>query len=236
MHYYFITGTSRGIGAALVNYLATQPNTQVYGYARSYGPTAANYTHTQLNLADSDALASFEFAKLNGASKITLINNAGLIGSIARVGVLDAKAAIDCINVNLTAPLLLCNAFLKAYAAQGVPLTICNISSGAARNPYDAWASYCSTKAGLDMLTQVIAKEQHILGNTHISCVALAPGIIDTFMQDQIRLTNPTEFSLHQNFVDYYQQGKLESPAVVAEKIVAYLTNANLPVIADLRQ
>ena len=64
---------------------------------------------------------------------------------------------------------------------------ILNISSGAGRNPYEGWGAYCTTKAGLDHFSRVVAMEQ---ANEQypVEIVSIAPGIIDTDMQATIRI------------------------------------------------
>ena len=65
------------------------------------------------------------------------------------------------IQVNLTAPLIISSLFIKLSKGWDCKKQIFNISSGAAITPYESWAMYCSTKAGLDMMTRVISKEQN---------------------------------------------------------------------------
>ncbi len=56
--------------------------------------------------------------------------------------------------------MLLSSAFIKHTKDWNVDKRIINISSGAAQNPYFGWAAYCTTKAGVNMLTKCIALEE----------------------------------------------------------------------------
>ena len=68
----------------------------------------------------------------------------------------------------------------------GVARRVVNISSGAASSPYAGWSVYCASKAGLDHFTRCVGLEQR--GQAFpVTCIALAPGVIDTGMQEVIR-------------------------------------------------
>lgn len=237
MKIYYITGTSRGIGKALAEYILTLPDTKVIGIARTQTIEHANYKHVDFDLANPSFTANFYFEKHEGATEISLVNNSGVIGDIARFGNIDTNKMVECMQVNLIAPFILCNNFIKAYQNLDIPLTILNISSGAGRNPVDAWGAYCTSKAGLDMLSRVLATEQKVLGRNNVRCIALAPGIIDTQMQDAIRASKPTEFSRHADFVAMKAEGKLSTPETVAQQIVALLDSPpSNEVLVDLRE
>lgn len=236
MKVYYITGTSRGIGKALAEHILSLPDTKVIGLSRNHTIEHANYKHVDIDLANASFTANFYFEEHPEATEITLVNNSGLIGDIARFGAIENSRMIDCVNVNLVAPFILSNSFIKTYGNRTIPLTILNISSGAGRNPVDAWGAYCTTKAGLDMMSRVIAKEQEVLGRSNIRCISLAPGIIDTQMQDAIRATNPANFSRHADFVAFKEEGKLLQTTDVAAQIVSALNKlGNDKVLADLR-
>ena len=52
-----------------------------------------------------------------------------------------------------------------------------------------------------------------------------APGVVDTQMQKQIRSTDPQDFKLVQNFVDYKKNNELFSPKYVADKLLNVIQN-----------
>jgi benzil reductase ((S)-benzoin forming) len=227
MHYYFITGASRGLGKALAEELLVDSRTVVWGVSRHATIQHPRYHHFVLDLADIGAVeASFSqlFQLFPDAQQLTLINNAGILGNIGYVGQSDAAASLaEVYHVNVLAPALLLSAFLTAYAQRKTPLKVLNISSGAARRPLDGWAAYCSSKAAIDMLTQTVAAEQALLGNEHIRLHALSPGVFDTEMQAQIRATDVASFSQVQQFRELYTTGDLPTAEYVAQKIVSFL-------------
>jgi benzil reductase ((S)-benzoin forming) len=237
MKVYYITGTSRGIGKALAEHILSLPDTKVIGLARNHTIQHANYKHVDIDLSNTSYTANFYFEQHAEATEIVLVNNSGVIGDIARFGDIDNEKIVEAMHVNLIAPFVLSNNFVKAYSALTIPLTILNISSGAGRNPVDAWGAYCTSKAGVDMFSRVLSLEQEILGRKNLRCLSLAPGIIDTVMQDSIRAANPEDFSRHAEFVALKEEGKLVTPETLAPLIVQALRKSSFDkVTVDLRE
>ncbi len=141
------------------------------------------------------------------------------------------------IAVNLTAPMILSNAFISVLKNfQGVK-RIVNISSGAGRNAYEGWGTYCTTKAGLDHFSRVVALEQENAAYP-VDIVSIAPGIIDTGMQETIRGSKEEAFPLLDRFIDYKEKGLLSSAEQTAGKLIAFMENEDFKTvgpIADLR-
>ena len=101
------------------------------------------------------------------------------------------------------------------------------MSSGAAFYPYSGWSIYCSSKAGLDMFTKVAGLEQ--TSEEHrLTIFALAPGIIETGMQESIRETDLALFPDRDKFISLHEEGKLAQPQDVAEIILSTLFNNSL--------
>lgn len=217
MTHYFITGTSSGIGKALTELILEKEEAFVTGFSRRNSIHHSRYRHIHLDLADVSAVGQFSFPVLDKCQKVVLVNNAGFIGDIKRQGRADGKAIVDAYTVNLISPALLTNSFLAQYGEHPATKVILNVSSGAGKRPIDAWAPYCSSKAGLDLLSLTTAEEQSFLQNkTHI--YSIAPGIVDTEMQGVIRDSNPTDFKNHADFVSFKENNELVSSEEVAQK------------------
>jgi benzil reductase ((S)-benzoin forming) len=86
---------------------------------------------------------------------------------------------------------------------------------------------YCSTKAGLDMLTKVVAKEQKKIKNG-VKITSVYPGVVDTDMQEEVRNTSKENFKSVQRFIDFYEKGALATPKQVAEQIYELDMNGKL--------
>jgi benzil reductase ((S)-benzoin forming) len=69
------------------------------------------------------------------------------------------------------------------------------------------------------MLMKCIVEEQKNKENP-ISAFAIAPGVVDTNMQLQIRSTDIQDFEFKPKFIDLYEEGKLYKPEDVAERII----------------
>ena len=222
MRYLFITGTSRGIGRAIAEAAAAQGDFLVHGYARGKGPEHANYRHHRVDLGDTAELALLQFPMLDeGADQIVLVNNAGTLGPLEQTGRLDPDAIDAAVRINLTAPMLLSNAFVKRFRDYPAPKLIIHVTSGAAQSPYDGWSVYCATKAGLDMLTRVQNEEFIRDKRTHPFMVrAVAPGVVETGMQADIRASTVSQFSRKGKFVALHESGALSHPQAVGKAYV----------------
>lgn len=212
------TGVSRGFGKAIAElYLAT--GEQVVGIGRSANIQHPNFRFLSCDLSDLNAINSLDLELPE--APITLINNAGIIGEICRLSdkvVPDIDAVM---KVNVSAPTLLMQ---KVYAqvSDKNSFTLVNISSGAANRAIPSWAAYCASKAALNMITETFALEEREKGNSpHV--YAVAPGVIDTEMQAQIRATDHTDFSAVANFQRMKKEGELFSPQDAAKRLIFLL-------------
>jgi benzil reductase ((S)-benzoin forming) len=232
VNYYYITGTSRGIGKAFADHLLANPANFVIGISRQKTIEHPNYRHFYLDLTDANAISDFKFELHANVQKVYLINNAGALGFIKPIGKLSADTIIKNYTLNLIAPCVLTNAFMECYAATDAEKVILNISSGAGKNPIDGWAVYCSSKAGLDMFSRVVDAEQKIraqipLENIHkgFRIFSIAPGVVNTEMQQGIRAAEKQDFSRVEDFINYKVNDQLSEPAVVSKKYIKLLEN-----------
>ncbi|MEM9673653.1 MAG: SDR family NAD(P)-dependent oxidoreductase [Cyclobacteriaceae bacterium] len=227
MNYYFITGTSRGIGQALAERALQVENAQVIGFSRQQSIDHERYTHHNIDLAqvsDLGKLIDPVFTQLTDAKRIVLINNAGTLGDVKYFGSIADEKIDQLFSLNITAPAILMNHFIRAYEAEEAERIIINISSGVSQYPVDGWSGYCASKAALDMLSEVAALELEKQNVENFRVYSVAPGIVDTQMQTDIRETDEQNFSRLQKFKDYKANGALDNPQQTAEKYF-YLIN-----------
>ncbi|MBK0401987.1 SDR family NAD(P)-dependent oxidoreductase [Adhaeribacter sp. BT258] len=227
MKYYIITGTGKGIGNALAEELLKEKDTSVIGISRHQTIVHPQYQHQNLDLSDTQNLIARLpeiFPDLKDAEELALVNNAGVLGEIGYVGEKQPEDFGYIFSVNITVPAILMNAFLEQYSALNVPKVVLNISSGAGKYPMDGWAGYCASKAALDLFSQTVQLEQD-LRKTGVKVFSLAPGIVDTQMQSQIRSADEAQFSLLDKFQDYKSSGSLASPETVGKKLKKLLQN-----------
>ncbi|KAA0911225.1 SDR family oxidoreductase [Pusillimonas sp. ANT_WB101] len=225
-----VTGASRGLGHALARGLL-QPGTQLVTVSRSHDEALAqqaaqagcNVQQIQSDLANpaaAERLAAQIVANLPaGAQRYLLINNAGTVGPISQTDQLsDAAAITAAFSLNVTSVMLLTTAFLQTVKPLGADCRILNISSGAGRNPTAGWGVYCATKAALDHYTRVLHAEEH-----GVRIVSLAPGVIDTGMQQTIRSSDVHDFPNVARFTQLHDEGRLTSPDETAARILRYI-------------
>jgi meso-butanediol dehydrogenase/(S,S)-butanediol dehydrogenase/diacetyl reductase len=115
-----------------------------------------------------------------GGKLNVLVNNAA-INHPAPIDELDPKLWREVIGVNLTGPFLLMKAVIPLMIKEGGG-SIINIASLGGLRCLPSYPAYCSTKAGLIMLTQQAALEY---GRNNIRCNAVCPGGVKTDMTEK---------------------------------------------------
>lgn len=235
---FYITGTSSGIGKAITEKALQIDDSIVYGFSRTNGIQNPKYHHTSIDLAKIEDVKNIDLIVHPDAYKVILINNSGTIGDIKPVGKLSNDSIENLFNINTISPSIIANKFIEAYQKVNTSLVIINISSGAARHPIESWATYCASKAAIDMLSQVIQAENGYDLKGKLRVFSIAPGIVNTNMQKMVRESNPKDFPHHEKFVGYYTKGQLVSTDSVATKIFEIIDKPerHQNVLIDVRQ
>lgn len=211
----YITGCSKGLGKAFAKVCLDRGDT-VIGIGRE-----ATIQHKRFQFQQADLRSAQEINALDlsiTGKTVMLINNAGIIGSIKRSVTLNDDTDEEVMAVNYLAPVKLCRKLIQEQPT-GVNLIIVNISSGAARRSIPGWAAYCSSKAALDRFSETLHLEMQEMGRT-VQVLSLAPGIVDTEMQEQIRSAEPNQFSSLETFRSYFETNQLQTPDATATTIL----------------
>ncbi len=238
MKHYFITGTSRGIGKALAETLLEDDNIKVTGISRTDSIKHPNYNHIITDLSNLSDTESIFFPDLHDAEEIILINNSGVMSEIFRLGKLKNTSIVNDYHVNIVSPSILMNNFIKKYQNYSNKRSILNVSSGAGRHAVDAWTVYCASKSALDMISETIALEQSFQPQEkQIKIHSVAPGVIDTNMQDQIREVSAEDFSNVEKFINLKNNNDLSSPEETASLLLKIIDQKDQSedVISDVR-
>ena len=252
-HLTIITGASRGLGLALAQQCCT-PNALLLCISRTANPLldacaaqhASTLTQWPADLGEAAPIATRLQAWLaqcepTSLASATLINNAGILSALQPLRgatVANRNDLAQVLRVSLEAPLLLSAAFLAATAHwHGVPRKILNISSGLGRRAMASSAAYCAAKAGMDHFSRCLALEEALQHHGAKVC-SLAPGVIDTDMQLQLRSAIPQDFPDQPGFASLSAQGQLSSPQQTAMRVLAYLARDDFgkDAVADIRQ
>jgi NAD(P)-dependent dehydrogenase (short-subunit alcohol dehydrogenase family) len=232
-----LTGASRGLGLALGMLLIQRghrlltlqrtPNPQLDAAAAQAGTAIEQWA---VDLADplpvaqrlQDWIGALPRPASGAGWALNLVNNAALLVDPAPLSGVDLLQASRATRASLEAPLLLSAAFLGASADWGVTRRVLNISSGLGRHAMAGSAVYCAAKAGMDHFSRAVALEEaeHPAG---AAIVSLAPGVVDTDMQVQLRGADPHRFSSQARFATLKSAGQLDSPESAAAKVLALL-------------
>ena len=239
-----ITGASRGLGLAVTAALLAREERVLAMSRRPIAlavPPGSELLHWPVDLADAAPTAARLQSWLRNEyrdppASATLINNAGVISELAPLSEGESADLARALRVGLEAPMLLTSAFLHATAGWAGPRKVLFVSSGLGRRAMAGSASYCAAKAGLDHLARALALEE-AAKPVGARVVSLAPGVIDTDMQVQLRHADPARFTERARFEALHQQGQLDTPAQAAAKLLAYLERPDFGAnpVADVR-
>ncbi|WP_343635766.1 SDR family NAD(P)-dependent oxidoreductase [Fluviicola sp.] len=211
-----ITGTSRGIGKAIAeNYLAK--GEKVIGIGRNHTISHPHYSSLSCDLSDPEAVDRISFPDLSDET-VVFIHNAGILGKVDYFEELESGEIAKVMQVNLFAGAAILQKLLRQIPAT-TSFRAVFISSGAGKNPIASWASYCASKAAVDLFCQTIQLEEQQLGRTNFQCLSVAPGVVDTDMQAGIRSTDESSFSEVERFKAYKNSNQLYTPELVAKKL-----------------
>jgi 3-oxoacyl-[acyl-carrier protein] reductase len=187
-----VTGASRGIGEAIARHLAqlgyhvvmaARNEADLQSIAQDLNDQGLQAYVQKLDVADHRAIEKLVIDTVERFGKIDLlVNNAGLIDPIARIGDSDPEAWSQIVDINLKGVYYGLRYVIPVMEKQKSG-TIINISSGAANSFLEGWSHYCATKAGVYRLTGVAHKEY---GDKGVRVFGLSPGTVATNMQKEI--------------------------------------------------
>ncbi|KAJ3270746.1 Intraflagellar transport protein 74 [Terramyces sp. JEL0728] len=237
----FITGASQGFGKELAlviarSYMVKGP-TEVVLAARSIKNSEQTKTEFKGINSSSDITISAVYLNYESESlendigdmlaklgtqynHIYLFNNAGTLGKLDHVRNLSYQDIVSNVQINLTGPLFMTGKFLDKYD-QKSKITVVNVSSLAAIQPFDTWGMYCATKAARNMYHRNIALEEDLL-KKQVRVLNYAPGPLDTAMQQRIRQEMP-DVELKKAFTNMHEKNNLVQPRDSAQALITLL-------------
>lgn len=232
----FVTGGSSGIGRAMIE-TRPWPEARVWNLSRRAVPGAE---HVAVDLATPEgwerAAACFERALAGFTGPLAvLVHAAGTLTPIRFAGEAAPAAYRTNVLLNSAAPQIVGDAFLRALARSEARGWLLQIGSGASRSVYEGWSGYCAGKAAVDHWVRTVGAEQARRGDRcRLLCVA--PGVVATSMQEEIRATSARDFPETERFRALHREGALREPHEVARELWA-LRDRALPngAVIDLR-
>lgn len=216
----FVSGASRGIGAALAARFAEQGMRLVL-CSRS-APALAESERVISRRVDVRDAAAVEALASEGVTRFGAfdlwVNNAGVLEPIRPVRDVPVEAFREHIDTNLVGVFIGTQCYVRQLRRHGRGGVLVNMSSGAAWKPYAGWGAYCAGKAAVERFTEVVAVEEGAIG---LRAYSIAPGVVDTEMQSQIRATKDSDFPERGRFVRRKQAGAFNDPVFVADELLA---------------
>ena len=205
-----VTGGRSGIGRATADALAVE-GAKVFTAQR--GPDN-RYECIEADLADPTVpQAIIEELHARAGRLDILVNNAGMMREGAALEMTPEDWATT-LQVNLTAPFLLIkHALALLIPAKGAIVNVGSVE-GLGSNP--GHPAYCASKAGLHGLTRAIAVDH---GEDGVRCNAVAPGWIDTDLNEDFIDSQPDPAVFRQKIGRIHPVGRTGSPEEVANLI-----------------
>lgn len=208
-----------GIGFEIVKYLLQDENTAVVAVVRD--PTSlqdlGEYGHRLVVVVGDVADEPTSIAAVAEAVSLGPLN-----AVIANAGVLDHVNSIENVpiegwkrdfDVNFFAVVHLIQHALPELKKSGGNFVA--VSSGASVSSYSGFYAYGSSKAALNHLVLSVANEEHI------NAISIAPGVVATKMQTDIREHHYKGMSAEgtKRFTDLFEENKLISADIPAQKL-----------------
>jgi len=219
-----VTGASKGIGAGIARALAAAGAKVVVNYASSKegadavvaditkaGGTAIAVGGSVAKSAEVDAL--FEATKKAYGKVDILVNNAGVY-AFSPLEEITEESFDWMFGINVKGLLLATKAAAKLFPAEGA--SVINIGSNVTSVAPPASSIYAATKASLDQITRVLAKE---LGPKKIRVNAVNPGPVIT---EGLKSAGFEDSDFLKHFVSQTPLGRVGQPDDIAD-IVTFL-------------
>lgn len=215
-----ITGASRGLGQGMAAWFAAQ-GAQLALCARTepVAPAAGAWC-AAVDVTDAEAMVDFarQAAGRLGPPELW-INNAGVLEPVLAQRQLTGAQLAEHLAINVGGVLNGTQAFLTVLDAADRSGTLANISSGASLAGRAGWSAYCAGKAAVDRLTETVAIEEP---DRLQAAWSVAPGLVDTAMQELIRSLPEERFPSVEWFKERKRTNAMNEPWWVAQTIAQW--------------
>jgi NAD(P)-dependent dehydrogenase (short-subunit alcohol dehydrogenase family) len=227
-----VTGASRGLGRALAAELQRRGH-DVLATARDAEALVDLEAAGKLSLDVADPSSVAAAVKAAGEVDV-LVNNAGITVQ-SPVEAIPVEVFSSVLETNLLGPLRLIQALLPGMRGRGRG-TIVNVSSRAVRSAPPLQAPYASSKAALELLSEVLRKELAPFG---IRVMVIDTGSVRTEMRARQRKYGGEPYSelieqFESRMADYDKQGGGSAPEEIAAAIAALIEQDDPPALAAI--
>jgi meso-butanediol dehydrogenase/(S,S)-butanediol dehydrogenase/diacetyl reductase len=207
-----VTGGGSGIGAAISSKLVNNGATVVV--AQRSACKLPNVSLVTADLSDSRNCEQVIKQTIDRFDRLdVLVNNAGMMleRSVEEMSLEDWQKTI---SLNLTAPFLLIKFALPYLRSSGGNIVNIGSIEGLGSNPKHG--AYCASKAGLHGLTRSVAVDH---GGDGIRCNTVAPGWIDTNLNNKFIESMPDPISFRKKIGDIHPLNRTGKPEEVANLV-----------------
>jgi NAD(P)-dependent dehydrogenase (short-subunit alcohol dehydrogenase family) len=225
-----VTGAGNGIGLAIAQAFAAEGASIAIadinaaageGAAAALAGTGAHALAVPTDVSDEAQVMRLVAATVERFGQIDiLVNNAGVVAHKLLIE-MDRDTWARQIDVQLTGPFLAAKHAARHMIERGAGGRIVNISSVAALMGRVKGGAHCASKAGLTLLTKVLAME---LGQYGITVNAVAPGLVETpAQQEEMNLS-----SIYKNrYLQELPAGRLGRPSDIANAVLFLASDAS---------
>jgi 3-oxoacyl-[acyl-carrier protein] reductase len=239
-----VTGASKGIGASIAKHLADEGAAVVVNYASSkegadrvvgeITSKGGRAIAVQANVAkEADIRRLFAEAKKAFGALDILVNNAGIY-EFAPLESVTAEHFHKMFDLNVLGLILATQEAVKYFGPAGG--SIVNISSVAATSTPPTSSVYSASKAAVDAVTKVLAKE---LGARNIRVNSINPGMVET---EGVHSTGIADSDFRKQVESQTPLGRIGQPQDIAPAAVflassdsAWMTGETLYISGGLR-
>ena len=231
MKHILITGGGTGIGRALAERFAAKGwQVTIVGRRLELLQEVARDYPDKISIISADVGRNQDRQKIVSEAKGTLdllVHNAAVLGPVGPILDQSPEDWKSHMATNVEGPLFLTQALLPNLVENS---RVVNISSGAAHQGIPGWGMYCTSKAALFMLGQLLKDE---LAQRNIWFGSVRPGIVDTPMQAEIRTLEPEDFPMVEQFQQYKATGALVTSELVAQYLEWLLLEVSGPQLGE---
>ncbi len=231
MKHILITGGGTGIGRALAERFAAKGwRVTIVGRRLELLQEVARDYPDKISIISADVGSIQDRQKIVSEAKGTLdllVHNAAVLGPVGPILDQSPEDWKSHMATNVEGPLFLTQALLPNLVENS---RVVNISSGAAHQGIPGWGMYCTSKAALFMLGQLLKDE---LAQRNIWFGSVRPGIVDTPMQAEIRALEPENFPMVEQFRQYKATGALVTSELVAQYLEWLLLEVSGPQLGE---
>jgi NAD(P)-dependent dehydrogenase (short-subunit alcohol dehydrogenase family) len=220
----FISGASRGIGAGLAQrYASLGMKLVLCSRSAPILPESEDVVSRAIDVRDETRIESLVQETEDRFGAIDLwVNNAGVLEPVKPIRDVSTGEFREHLEVNLMGVFIGVRAYIahrdRVAETAGRGGILINVSSGAAWNAYQGWGAYCAGKAAVERLTEVVAEEE---SETGLRVYSIAPGVVDTPMQDLVRASSAEDFPEVERFREMKREDGLNSVEFVADEFLA---------------